>query len=95
MSNYAPVPVLSLAVPVLSLAVPVLSQVVPVLSLAAPVLSLAAPFLSLFIFVGQDDSVDALYSLSLSMVQVGAKLQIPEFKGGLRLINMATRTKQM
>ena len=47
LSNYAPVPVLSLAVPVLSLVVPVLSLDVPVLSLAVPVLSLAAPLLSL------------------------------------------------
>jgi len=47
LSNYAPVPVLSLAVPVLSLVVPVLSLVVPVLSLAVSVLSLAAPLLSL------------------------------------------------
>ena len=47
LSNYAPVPVLSLAVPVLSLLVPVLSLVVPVLSLAVPVLSLGIPVLSL------------------------------------------------
>ena len=39
-SNYAPVPVLSLAVPVLALVVPVLSLAVSVMSLAAPLLSL-------------------------------------------------------
>ena len=61
LSNYAPVPVLSLAVPVLSLVVPVLSLVVPVLSLAVPVMSLAAPLLSSVIdVVGQKNSVAAL-----------------------------------
>ena len=93
MSNYAPVPVLSLAVPVLSLVVPALSLVVPLLSLAVPVLSLAAPLLSLcFCFVGQEDSVAALCSLILTMVATGAKLQIPGIQGGLVLIKMAATT---
>ena len=93
MSNYAPVPVLSLAVPVLSLVVPVLSLVVPLLSLAVPVLSLAAPLLSsVIVIVGQDNYVAALCSLSLTMVETGATLQIPGIKGGLVLINMATMT---
>ena len=47
LSNFAPVPVLSLVLPVLSLVVPAVSLVVPVLSLAFPVLSLALPLLLL------------------------------------------------
>ena len=35
---------------------------------------------------------DALCSLRLAMVEVGAKLLIPRIKGGLVLINMATMT---
>ena len=93
LSNYAPVPVLSLAVPVLSLVVPVLSLVVPVLSLAVPVLSLAAPLLSsVIVIVGQDNYVAALCSLSLTMVETGATLQIPGIKGELVLIKMAAMT---
>ena len=79
LSNYTPVPVLSLAVPVLSLVVPVLSLVVPVLSLAVPVLSVA--FIALFLFVGQHGSVAPLCSLSLAMVEVGSKLKIIWIKG--------------
>ena len=81
---------LSLAVPILSLVVPVLSLVVHVLSLAVPVMSLAAPFLSsVIVVVRQNNSVAALCSLSLNMVKTGAKLLIPENKGGLVLIKMA------
>ena len=90
MSNYAPFPVLSLAVPVLSLVVPVVSLVVSVLSLAVPVMSQAAPPLSsVIVVVGQKNSVAALYSLNLTMVKTGAKLQILGIKGGLVLIKMA------
>ena len=90
LSNYAPVPVLSLAVPLLSLVVPVLSLVVPVLSLVVPVMCLAAPLLSSFIVVvGQKNSVAAL---CLIMVKTGAKLQISGIKGGLVLIKMAVNT---
>ena len=90
LSNYAPVPVLSLAVPVLSLVVLVLSLVVPVLSLAVPVMSLAAPLCSSVIAVlGQNNYFAAHCSLSLTMVETGAKLQIPWIKGGLVLIKMA------
>ena len=93
LSNYAPVPFLSLAVPVLSLVVPVLSLVVPVLSLDVPVLSLAAPLLSsVIVIVGQDNYVAALCSLSLTMVETGATLQIPGIKGELVLIKMAAMT---
>ena len=43
-------------------------------------------------FVRQDDSVAALCSLSLAMVEVGDKLQKPEIKGVLVLINMPKMT---
>ena len=71
-----------------------MSLVVPVLSLAVPVLSMAASpyFPSVVVFVGQDDSVAAFCSLSLAMIEVGVKLQIPGIKGGFVLINMATMT---
>ena len=82
LSNYAPVPVLSLAVRGLSLVVPVLSLDVPVLSLAVPDMFLAAPLLSsVIVVVGQQNYVAALCSLSLTMVKTGAKLQIPRIKG--------------
>ena len=83
LSNYDPVPVLSLAVPVLSLVVHALSLVVPVLCLAVHVLSLAAPLLSsVIVVVGQKKSVAALCSLNLTMVKTEAKLQIQGIKGG-------------
>ena len=85
---------LPLFCPWLSLRVPVLSQVVPILSLAVPVLSLAAHILSLFLW---DKMIQLLSfcSLSLTMVEVGAKVQVPEIKGGLVLINTAKMTYQM
>ena len=73
----------------------------PWLSLFCPCFVLACPcfvpgctsfYPSVIVFVGQDDSVAALCSLSLAMVEVGAKLQISGIKGGLVLINMATMT---
>ena len=87
-----PCPWNALAVPVLSLVVSVLSLVVP----SCPSLSLFCPWLHFFfpsvIVTGQNDLVVALCSLSLIMVEVGAKLQIPEIKGGLVLINMSPMT---
>ena len=91
---------LSLFCPWLFLFCPWLSLSCPWFSLSCPWLSLFCPWLHLFcppvnVFVGQDDSVAALCSLSLALFDVGAKLQIPGIKGGLVLINMATMTKQM
>ena len=62
------------------------------LVLFCPWLSLFCPWLHLFVplFVGQEDSVAALCSPSLTMVEVGATVQIPGIKGGLLLINMVT-----
>ena len=59
LSIYAPVPVLFLAVPVLSLTV-------HVMPLDAPLLS------SVIVVVGQNNSVAALCSLSLTMFKTGA-----------------------
>ena len=99
-----PIMPLTLFCPWLSLFCPWLSLFCPWLSLSSPWLSLSCPWLSLFcpllhlfcpsviVFVGQDDSVAALCSLSLVMLEEGAKLQIPEMKEGLVPISMATMT---
>ena len=61
--------------------------------MTAHVLSLAAPLLSsVIIIVGQVNSVAANCSLSLTMVETGAKLQVPGIKGGLVLIKMTAMT---
>ena len=100
---------LSLAIPGLSLAIPALSLAVPALSLAIPALSLSITALSLAVpstpggprvilgctQVGQEDSVAALCSLSLTMVEAGAKVHIPGIKQGLVLINMSAMNLQM
>ena len=93
---------LALAIHALSLAITALSLANSALSLAIPALSLSIPALSLavsripccpgvilgFTPVGQDDSVAALCSLSMTMVEAGAKLHIPEIKRGLVLNNI-------
>ena len=88
-SNYTPV----LFCPWLSLFCPWLSRFCPWLSLFCPCF---VPGFTSFVplFVGQEDSVAALCSLSLTMVEVGATLHIPWIKGGLLLINMVTMTLQ-
>ena len=68
MSNFAPVPVLSLAVPILSLVVPVLSLVELLLS-------------SGIVIVEQENFFAAFCSLGLTMVETGPKLQAPEIYG--------------
>ena len=84
-----PIMPLSLFCPWLSLFCPWLSLFCPWLSLSCPWLSLFCPLLRLFCqsFFGQDDSVAAFCSLSLTMVEVGAKLQIPGIMVGLLLIS--------
>ena len=72
---------MSLAIPALSLAIPALSLAIPALSLSIPVLSLAVPGIPFcpilgYSPAGKEDSVTALCSPSLTMVEAGAKLHI-------------------
>ena len=97
-TNFATCPWLSLIYPWLSLPYPCLSLLYPCLSLLSPWLSLVS-LLSRGILgiipVGQEDSVAAPCSLSLTMVEAGAKLHIPVIKWGLLLNNMDVMSLQM
>ena len=89
------IPVLSLAIPALSLAIPILSLFITALSLAVPGIPCRYGVILGFTPVEQEDYIAALLSLSLTMVEAGAKLNIPGIKLEVLLIKMAAMTLQM
>ena len=85
------------SLPIMSLVpgYPWLSLLYPWLSLLYPCLSRLSPWLSLVSLAVPGLSLAALCSLSLTMVEAGAKLQLPGIKGSFVLINRAAMTLQM
>ena len=88
-------PCLSLAVPALSLAIPALSLSITALSLSVPGIPCGPRVILGCTQVGQEASVAALCSLSLTMSEAGAKLHIPGIKQVLVLINMSAMNLKM
>ena len=84
-----------MAIPALSLAIPILSLLITALSLAVPGIPCRYGVILSFTPVEQEDYIAALLSLSLAIVEAGAKLNIPEIKQGLLLNKMDAMTLQM